>query len=124
MSDRLAAYVRTYWPLLLGHLAAIITGAASARFGVTIDSAIVYELLALGLSAAVYAAGRWLEDRAGDGALATLARVVARWLLSLGLDTGQPVYGLPPAQTETEYEVDDAGNPRVIRSVTTWPPAR
>lgn len=122
MSDRLAAYVRTYWPWLLGHLTAIITASIAARLGVTVDHAIVYEALALGLSAAVYAAGRWLEARPGDGPGARLARAVARWLLALGLTTGQPVYGLPPAQTESEAELYPDGSPARIRSVTTWPP--
>lgn len=106
MSDRLAAYVRTYWPLLLGHLAALLTAWIATRLGVTIDDALVYEALALGLSAAVYAAGRVLEDVAGDSTPARAARLAGRWLLSLGLDTGQPVYGHPPAQSST----------------TAWPP--
>lgn len=95
MSDRLAAYVRTYWPLLIGHLAAVVTAWIAGRFGVVIDSVLVYEGLALGLSAVVYAAGRWLEARTGDGVGARVARAAGRWLLALGLDTGQPVYGRP-----------------------------
>jgi len=95
MPDRLAQYVRTYWPLAIGHLAAVVTAWLAAHLGLTVDSLVVYELLALALTAAVYAAGDWLSRRDGDGALARLARVVGRWLLSLGLDTGRPVYVRP-----------------------------
>lgn len=122
VSDRFAAYVRTYWPLLLGHLAAVLTAWLATRAGVRVDEAWVYELLALGLSAAVYAAGRWLEDRPGDGAAAQAARLAGRWLLALGLDTGKPTYGLPPARTESVAELYPNGSPRQIRSTTVWPP--
>ena len=122
MSDRLAAYVRTYYPLALGHVAALIVAWVGARFGLTVDSLLVYEILAVGLTGLVYAVGAELGRVDGDGRWPRVARAVGRWLLSLGLDTGAPTYGLPPAKTETEYEVDEAGHPRVVRSVTTWPP--
>lgn len=92
MSDRLAGYVRTYWPLLLGHLAALLTGWVVKQFGITIDSTLAYELLALGLSGAVYAAGRWLEVRRGNSWPAVVGRAVGHWLLALGLPTGPPAY--------------------------------
>lgn len=106
MSNRLAAYIRTYWPLLIGHLTALVVAYVATRFGFVLDSLIVYEILAVVLTGAVYAAGRWLENRGGDGALAVAARAVARWLLALGLDTGQPVYVQPEGKTST----------------STWPP--
>ena len=122
MSDRLAAYVRTYWPLLIGHLTALVVAYVAAQWGITIDSVIVYEILAVTLTGLVYAAGRWLESRTGEGPMSLAARIVARWLLSLGLDTGQPTYGLPPAETTTEVDYYPDGDPRQIRSVTTYPP--
>ncbi|MEV7268394.1 hypothetical protein AB0N38_33045 [Micromonospora aurantiaca] len=122
MSDRLAAYLRTYWPLLLGHLAAVLTAWLAARAGIRVDQAWVYEALALGLSAAVYAAGRWLEDRDGDGTLAVAARLAGRWILALGLDTGKPVYGLPPARSEITAQHYPDGGIREIRSVSTYLP--
>jgi hypothetical protein len=122
VSDRLAAYVRTYWPLLIGHLTAYVVTTVAARWGVTIDSLIVYEILAVTLTGTVYAVGRWLEDRTGESWLAVAARIIARWLLSLGLDTGQPTYGLPPAETTMETDYYPDGEPRQVRSVTTYPP--
>ncbi|MEW2383395.1 hypothetical protein AB0873_15070 [Micromonospora sp. NPDC047707] len=122
MSDRLAAYVRTCWPLLIGHLTALAVAYVAARWGITIDSLIVYEILAVVLTGVVYAAGRWLEDRTGDSVFAVAARALARWLLSLGLDTGQPIYGLPPAHNEITAQHYPDGEIREIRSVTTYLP--
>jgi hypothetical protein len=122
VSDRLAAYVRTYWPLLIGHLTAYAVAAVADRFGVVIDSLIVYEFLAVGLTGLVYAVGRWLEGRTGESWLAVAARVIARWLLSLGLDTGQPTYGLPPAVSQQTTDLYPDGSIRQIRSTVTYPP--
>lgn len=60
------------------------------------------QVAALGviLGYAIYETGRWLEKRSG-GRPAQLARLTGRLLLSLGLPTGQPMYGLPPARTES-----------------------
>jgi hypothetical protein len=112
MPDRIAGYVRTYWPLLLGHLAAILTAWLARHLGLTIDSTIAYEGLALGLSGAVYAAGRWLEVRPGTSLPARAARWVGHWLLSLGLPTGPPSYPLttgdsPPLGSTIERGDDD-----------------
>ncbi|QOC89889.1 hypothetical protein [Micromonospora craniellae] len=118
MSDRLTAYVRTYWPLALGHLTAAIVAFVATRFGVVIDSIVVYEIIAVVLTGLVYATGKTLEERTGDGRLARVARALGRILLSFGLDTGQPTYGQPPA--EADYWPD--GSYRQIRSTTTYPP--
>ncbi|PZG18990.1 hypothetical protein C1I95_12495 [Micromonospora craterilacus] len=103
LSDRWAAYVRTYWPLLIGHLTAAVVAYVATRFGILIDSIVVYEILAVAMTGGLYAVGRWLEARTGDGWLPAAARTIARWLLSLGIDTGQPTYGLPPADVDTKY---------------------
>ena len=95
MPDRLAAYVRTYWPMVLGHVATALAAWLGARLGVSVDSVVAYELIALTASAGVYALGRWLETRAGDGVWPRVARAAGRWLLALGLHTGQPTYIRP-----------------------------
>src|SRR5690606_42062634 len=63
MPDRLAAYVRTYWPMVLGHVATALAAWLGTRLGVSVDSVVAYELIALTASAGVYALGRWLEAR-------------------------------------------------------------
>src|SRR5690606_11849695 len=98
MPDRLAAYVRTYWPMVLGHVATALAAWLGGRPGVSVDSVAAYELIALTASAGVYALGRWLETRAGDGVWPRVARAAGRWLLALGLHTGQPTYR--PAHTK------------------------
>ncbi|NJP33675.1 hypothetical protein [Micromonospora thermarum] len=99
VSDRIAARVRTAWPMLLGYLAARLldVGAPVADWltvtlGVTVTEAQVAAVLGLVLGYGVYEAGRWLEQRTGVGRPARLARLLGRALLSLGLHTGQPTY--------------------------------
>lgn len=101
MSDRVAARLRTWWPMLVGHVAAwllvqaapLVDWAASA--GVTVTQPQVAVVVGLVLAGAVYEAGRWLEGRVGDGWTARAARRTGRWLISLGLDTGAPSYEWP-----------------------------
>ncbi|PZG06285.1 hypothetical protein C1I95_32145 [Micromonospora craterilacus] len=114
--------MRTYWPLALGHLAAAIVAYVAARWGIVIDSIVVYEVLALAVIGMVYAAGRTLEERTGDGRLARAARLVGRLLLSFGVATGQPVYGLPPAEITQESDYYPDGSYKQIRSVVVYPP--
>jgi hypothetical protein len=128
VSDLLAARLRTAWPLLLGWLAAwLVTTAAPVVtwirdvLGVEVTQAQISAGLGVLLAWLIWEAGRWLERRTGTSRLATAARIVGRLLLSLGLHTGQPVYGLPPARTQTAYEYDDIGRLRTARSTTTWP---
>ena len=104
MSDRLAAWIRTVWPMLLGYLAAWLLAQSwaptlvswLAAAGVDVTEAGVVHLLGWLLGAAVYSAGRWLERRAGGRRLHRLARAVGRFILSIGLPTGQPAYSPPP----------------------------
>jgi hypothetical protein len=90
--------------------------------GLQVTQPAVAAALGVILAYLIYEAGRWLEQRAGDSAPARIARLVGRWLLSLGLDTGQPTYGLPPSRSQSVAELYPDGRPRQITSTTTWPP--
>lgn len=100
LPDRLAAWIRTIWPMLLGSLAAWLLGQAwapaivdrLAAIGVHVDQVALVHILGLLLGAAVYTAGRWLEHRTGPGRRGRYARTLGRFLLSIGLPTGQPRY--------------------------------
>lgn len=92
MTDRLASYVRTLWPLVLGHLAAILIAAVARATGVELHSAVALELVSLVASGAVYGSGRWLESRVGEHLAARAARWLGRMVLSIGLTTGAPTY--------------------------------
>lgn len=85
--DRVAARVRTAVPLVLGHAAAAVVAYVAGRTGVELDSVLVYEALALVLAMGVYETGRWLEVRRSP-----LLRGAGRFLLSLGIHFGPPVY--------------------------------
>ncbi|GGN96209.1 hypothetical protein GCM10010112_87260 [Actinoplanes lobatus] len=99
ITDRLAARLRTLWPMVVGHLAALalIHGAPVLN---AVESATGYRptateiTLALGLTLGylVYETGRALEQVTGDGGPARFARVAGRFLLSLGVPTGRPAY--------------------------------
>ncbi|MEV7263962.1 hypothetical protein AB0N38_10465 [Micromonospora aurantiaca] len=126
--DWLAARIRTAWPMLLGYLAvqllqlgAPVAGWLHSALGITLTAQQVAAVLGLVLGYGIYEAGRWLEARSGPGQLSRVARAAGRLLLSLGLDTGQPVYGLPPARTESVADLYPDGSPRQIRSTTVWP---
>lgn len=110
MSNTIAARVRTWWPLLLGHLAAVLVAWAQpalihlAPLGVHIDQAVAYEVLSFLLAGAVWEAGRFLERWPARGRAAGPARALGRFLLSLGLRTGQPLY--PAARTDGVRLID------------------
>lgn len=92
MSDQLKSYVRTYWPLIVGTVAGLIAAALAKYVGIEIDSNLAFGVTSVVMVGVVYAGGRWLETRKSS-----FARAVGRFLLSLGLDTGQPTYPSPPA---------------------------
>lgn len=92
MSDKWASYIRTWWPLFLGHVAALLVTWVAARFGVEIDGALAFEAVGFAASAIVYWLGRKLEN-SGNSILAA----VGRFILSLGLVPAQPTYA-PPAE--------------------------
>jgi hypothetical protein len=94
VTDKARSYVRTLWPVLLGHLAAWIV-VKTTPFGFHVDTAQTVTIIGFVLAALVYGLGRELERTAGSGRAAAGARWVGRFLLSLGLDVGQPLY--PPA---------------------------
>lgn len=99
LTDRLAARIRTAWPMLLGYLAARLldVGAPiaawlSTTLDVTVGEPQVAAALGLLLGYGIYEAGRWCEQRRGVSQPAYLARLLGRYLLSVGLHTGQPTY--------------------------------
>jgi hypothetical protein len=94
------SYLRTLWPLLLGHLTAWAFTRVDA-LGLPVADVLVAELVAFAATAVVYAVGRWAEERRGAGWPARAARATGRILLSLGLHTGPPVYGMPAPRTGT-----------------------
>jgi hypothetical protein len=91
MTDKSKAYVRTLWPIVLGHVAAYLV-AAVRPFGLHLDTATALEVAGFVCSAVVYVAGSELERVRGTGRLASSARGVGRFVLSVGLDFGRPVY--------------------------------
>lgn len=94
--DKLMSYVRTFWPLILGHLAALLVVAVARTTGIHLDNAFAYEVVGVVMTAALYAGARWLEHRTGDTLPARAARIVGQLLLSLGLPVGPPTYTTPP----------------------------
>ncbi|MFG2056699.1 hypothetical protein ACGFI9_22015 [Micromonospora sp. NPDC048930] len=101
ITDRLAARIRTAWPMLLGYLAAqlLLLGAPVAAWlhatlGITVTEQQVAAALGLVLGYGIYEVGRWLEHRTGTSRPAQLARALGRFLLSFGLPTGAPIYPL------------------------------
>lgn len=98
VGDKAAAYLRTVWPMVLGHAAAFLVAAIATRWHVQISEGWVFEAVSLAAGTAVYGGGRWLEHRTGTGWLGRTARWVGRWVLSVGIHTGTPVY-VPQAGT-------------------------
>lgn len=108
MSDYLVSLIRTYVPVAVGSALAWL----AATLGIVLDKDSSAALTAgfVGLAVAAYY---------------TLVRLLERRWPAFGLLLGRreaPTYGLPPAESNTEYEYDDAGRIRTARSVTTWPP--
>jgi hypothetical protein len=99
ITDQLAARLRTLWPMVLGHLVALIAIRGAGVLDV-VESATGYRpsaielTLALGvvLGYGVYEAGRALEKVDGTNGPATFARGLGTFLLSLGVPTGTPAY--------------------------------
>jgi len=108
MSDHLVSLIRTAVPVGVGTLLAWL----AAQTGIVLDESSSAKLTAgvVGLTIVVYYTGvRALESR-------------WPWFGVLLGKREAPTYGLPPAEMSSETELDAAGNIKVIRSVTTWPP--
>lgn len=87
MSDRWASYIRTWWPLFLGHVAALLVAFLATKLGFQLDGALAFEIVGFAASALIYWLGRKLEN-----AEAGWAKALGKFILSLGLSTGQPTY--------------------------------
>jgi hypothetical protein len=106
MSDELAARLRTWWPILLGHVAAVLVVWAQPALvkleplGVHVGEAVLFEVIGFVLAGAVWELGRWLERWPDTRRGAGFAHRAARVLLSLGVSTGQPQYNptTPPTR--------------------------
>lgn len=107
LTDAAASRIRTVWPMAIGAIAAwLITRAWAApilhaldQLGMPVTRAVLATAISWALGALVYLAGRWLEGRHGQSRAARWARAAGRWVLSLGLKTGQPTYpanAMPP----------------------------
>jgi hypothetical protein len=118
LPDRLAAWVRTLWPLAIGHIAAWALLRLNT-LGVPADQTLVVEVVAVVATAVVYGAGRWLETRTGEGRAARVARGLGRWVLSLGLETGPPVYPNRPG-TRIHYPDDTRDGVQSARTVAAF----
>lgn len=108
LHDYLISLIRTAVPVAIGTVLASL----ASRAGIVLDADSSTQLVAATVALVVlayYALVRALE---------------ARWPF-LGVLLGKPaapVYGLPPAQSESTADLYPDGTPRQIRSVTTWPP--
>lgn len=96
MTDTIKAHIRTFWPILLGALAALLVKYAAEKVGVQISSELALVLVTGATAYAIYAIGSWLEHRRWAP-----ARVVGRLLLSVGADLGKPTYPTPPDPSVT-----------------------
>ena len=94
MSDDVIARIRTWWPLLLGHIAAGLVTWLARRFGINLDPAMATLVLGLVLSAGIWELGRRLERSDNR-----VADAIGRWLLALGAAVGPPSYGTKPPPT-------------------------
>lgn len=101
MTDQLAARIRTWWPLLIGHAATLLALWLAKTLGLTpavsgVLEAALAEALGMVASALVWELGHGLERSSNP----TLAGV-GRWLISAGLQIGPPVYpGTQPVQPD------------------------
>jgi len=92
MSDGLKSHIRTWWPILLGYLSALLVRWVAAKLGMQIDNEVAFALVGAVMSGLVYSFGRWLESRKGANGIAELARSLGRFVLSLGLVLERPTY--------------------------------
>lgn len=125
LSDRSAAYVRTLWPMLVGHVAGVVL-AWLQPLGLPDEptlAVLVVEGIALVMSGLVYGAGHELEQLAGKAWWAKLGRGVGRFLLSLGLaEARPPIYDYPPAESSQRAVYDEDGKRIVeMHSITRYP---
>lgn len=100
MSDQLAARIRTWWPLLIGHAATLLALWLAHILGLTPTAsgalqAVLAEAIGMLASALVWELGRWLEKSPNP----TLA-AVGRWLISAGLQIGPPIYPAAPPKPD------------------------
>lgn len=91
MSDGLKSHIRTWWPIALGQLATMLVTFLATKVGVEISGEVAYALVSAVVTALVYSLGRFLETRKSS-----FAQGVGKFILSLGLDVGQPVYEPKP----------------------------
>jgi len=96
LSDRAASYIRTIWPIFVGHVAALLVTAIAARFGLHIDNAIAFEAVGFAASALIYWAGRNLET-----SKVPMLQAVGHLILTMGIATTPPTYQAPPSATPT-----------------------
>ena len=88
MDDIVIARIRTWWPIFLGHIVALLVAWLAAHVGLRIDSALAFEVLGGLASLGVWELGRLLERSSNSK-----AQAVGRWLLALGAAVGPPSYG-------------------------------
>lgn len=91
MTDKAKAWIRTLWPVLIGHLAVWLM-IALGLLHIPVDSGFAAELAGFLAGGFVYVAGYELERVRGSGRLARSVRWLGRFLLSLGVSTGRPTY--------------------------------
>lgn len=101
MDDIVIARIRTWWPLLLGHVAALVVMWLGSKVGIHVDSLVVAEILGLVLSAAIWELGRRLERSENP-----VADAIGRWLLALGGAVGPPSY--QPSRPSTQVAASSA----------------
>ncbi|MBO0869378.1 MAG: hypothetical protein J2P15_12505 [Micromonosporaceae bacterium] len=99
LSDAAKARIRTLWPYLIGAVAAWLVAHIPALH---IDSVTAAVVVGWVLGTAVYEGGKWLTGRTGTTTGAKTARVVGRWLLSLGLPIPAATYPTPAPATPSQ----------------------
>jgi hypothetical protein len=95
MSDRIVARIRTVWPMVVGHAAAVIATWVSRALGVELDSLLV-ELVLLEVVSLVLSWAAWEVGTRLGRSPNPVSQRVGRWLVSMGRDTGAPTYPLKP----------------------------
>jgi hypothetical protein len=94
LNNAAKSYLRTLWPVALGWTATVITLTAG-KVGLPISEGLALGAAGYILTAAPYVLARLLERVKGERWHHRLSRWAARWVLSVGMDTGQPVYRKP-----------------------------
>ncbi len=96
MNDLVIARIRTWWPVFLGHLVALLVTWLASTVGIHVDSAIAFEALGAAASLGVWELGRWLEHPDNPPWMTK----AGSWLLALGAAVGPPTYQPPPADPQ------------------------